>query len=139
MKRSPLIAVALLLWALGLALAYRPDAFYVATNGSDSNNGISSTTPFLTVQKAVNSLTTPPQKIYIATGVYDERVTISSPRNDPGLPGYQIIVTGAGPVHLTGLAITIPNVKVDPLVVVGPTATATATATQTAVPTATPT
>ncbi len=135
MRRS-LSIVAILLWTLGAALAFAPQAFYVATTGSDSNNGVQSTSPFLTVQKAVNSITKPPQTIYIATGVYDEHVVISAPVNDPGLPGYKMVATG-GNVHLTGLAITGSSWVIDPLIAVGPTSTATATATAT--PTKTPT
>ncbi|HTY53979.1 MAG TPA: Ig-like domain-containing protein, partial [Candidatus Binataceae bacterium] len=50
--------------------------FYVAPNGSDSNNG-SSGSPWLTIQHAANSLK-PGQTAIVEAGTYDERVTITS-------------------------------------------------------------
>ena len=46
--------------------------FYVATNGSDSNNGLTSGTPFLTMSKAITAANTAavPSKIYVAAGTY---------------------------------------------------------------------
>lgn len=50
-------------------------SLYVATNGSDANNGAQST-PFKTIQKAAN-VANPGTTIYVADGVYSECVTIS--------------------------------------------------------------
>lgn len=54
--------------------------YYVAKTGSDSNNGTSSSTPFLTIQKAVDSL---PQGgiIEVAGGEYRETITVSTNAN----------------------------------------------------------
>lgn len=43
--------------------------YYVSANGSDSNNGLSTNTPFQTIQKAAD-LTNPGDKVLIMNGVY---------------------------------------------------------------------
>jgi len=44
--------------------------YYVATTGSDTNNGISINTPFKTIQKAVDLATSPGDTILVLPGVY---------------------------------------------------------------------
>ncbi len=46
--------------------------FYVATTGSDSNNGTSTSAPWRTIQKAMNSAT-PSSTVNIMAGTYHER------------------------------------------------------------------
>jgi hypothetical protein len=48
--------------------------YYVATNGSDSNNGTSTSTPFLTIQKCAN-VAVAGDTCFIEPGVYRETVT----------------------------------------------------------------
>jgi len=58
--------------------------FYVSTTGSDSNDGLSSATPFLTIQKAVDTIRTKyllfgyMAIINIADGIYNENVTVAN-------------------------------------------------------------
>jgi hypothetical protein len=58
--------------------------YYVATTGSDSNDGLSVGTPFATIQHAVNFVSTEIDlqgyevTIQVSTGVYNENVTLKS-------------------------------------------------------------
>lgn len=65
-----------------LATAFMPTVaaqattYYVATNGSDSNNGTSEGTPFRTVAKAAGMLINPGDTAYVKNGTYIERNVI---------------------------------------------------------------
>ena len=59
--------------------AYTSADWYVSPTGSDSNNGTSKSTPFLTIAKAVSSASAG-QKICVMKGTYN--VVTSSPYND---------------------------------------------------------
>ena len=73
--------------------------YYVANNGSDTNNGTTVFTPFLTIQKALNSVTAG-DSVYIrggeykeylsfgASGTIDNRITITS------YPGELAVING---------------------------------------------
>ena len=50
--------------------------FYVATTGSDANSGTSLSTPWRTIQKAMNSAT-PGSTVNILAGTYNERLTLN--------------------------------------------------------------
>lgn len=55
--------------------------YYVATAGSDSNNGLTETTPFATIQKAIDTvskldISTGSVIIQLANGTYNESVTL---------------------------------------------------------------
>lgn len=52
--------------------------YYVSTTGNDSNLGTSSSRPFKTIQKAVNTVSTPGAVIYVAPGTYNEQITLST-------------------------------------------------------------
>jgi hypothetical protein len=50
--------------------------YYVnASTGNDANNGTSASTPFLTVQKALNTASSPGDIILVAPGVYKQNLT----------------------------------------------------------------
>lgn len=51
--------------------------YYVSTNGSNSNNGLSENTPFLTISKAVSKAVAG-DTIYVRGGIYNEKVTMVS-------------------------------------------------------------
>jgi hypothetical protein len=74
--------------------------FYVAKNGSDNNSG-SQTQPWLTIQKAANTLK-PGQKVYIKEGVYNELVKVTKSGSSNGYiifsayPNHQVILDGNG-------------------------------------------
>jgi hypothetical protein len=58
--------------------------YYVATTGSDTNDGLSSTNPFATIQKAINAaLGVDGQNfnitISVAAGTYNENLTVGTP------------------------------------------------------------
>jgi hypothetical protein len=58
--------------------------YYVATTGSDMNDGFSSTNPFATIQKAINAaLSVDGQNfniaISVAAGTYNENLTVGAP------------------------------------------------------------
>lgn len=64
-------------------LSSHDNAFYVSTSGVDTNDGLSSSYPFLTIQKAVDSLSVwAPLKhgwtIWLAAGTYSEAVALVS-------------------------------------------------------------
>jgi hypothetical protein len=50
--------------------------FYVSKSGNDNNNGTSSSTAWLTIQKAANSATAG-STVLVGPGVYNERVTVN--------------------------------------------------------------
>lgn len=80
--------------------------YYVATTGSDSNDGLSSGAPFLTIQKAVDTVAALDISIYnvtiqIADGTYQEAVSLK-------------IRTGSGICTIQGNAGTPSAVLVNP-------------------------
>ena len=56
--------------------AYATD-YYVATDGSDANNGTTATTPFLTIQKA-SDVAVAGDVVYVRAGVYREMVDLKA-------------------------------------------------------------
>lgn len=80
--------------------------YYVATTGSDSNNGLTAGAPFLTIQKAIDVVGSLDLGIYsitvqLANGTYAENVTFKS-------------YIGTGPVVIQGDTTTPANVHVNP-------------------------
>jgi parallel beta-helix repeat protein len=75
--------------ALSLCLAASATAtdYYVATNGNDSNNGTSLSTPFLTIQEGVDALG-PGDRLLIRAGTYNETVTIWNKAGTSSSPIY---------------------------------------------------
>ena len=73
MKRILLALCALLAPAAGLA---DPATYYVATDGSDSNDGLSSATAFLTLSNAVEKAGADAAVILIAPGTYSQSAAI---------------------------------------------------------------
>jgi parallel beta-helix repeat protein len=74
--------------------------FYVAKNGNNNNSG-SETEPWLTIQKAADTLS-PGQKVYIKEGVYNEMVKVTKSGNSNGYiifsayPDHRVILDGNG-------------------------------------------
>jgi len=69
-------SIRLVIFAFAIALLVAPawaTTYIVAKTGSDSNNGTSTATPFLTINKAYSVLT-PGDRIQIRSGTYTERV-----------------------------------------------------------------
>ena len=56
--------------------AVQAQSFYVAVNGSDTNNGLSVSSPFKTIQKAAN-VAQAGDTVYIRAGLYREQVSLS--------------------------------------------------------------
>ena len=71
MKKYTLIVFILTL----SAVIVNANTYYVAKNGSDSNNG-SKELPFYTVRKAINTLTNG-DSLYIREGIYREYLEVS--------------------------------------------------------------
>lgn len=67
--------------------------YYVATNGSDSNNGLSTGSPFLTLQKAVTTAQSYGDKIWIKAGSYGAE-SISGEKYMSTAMGDPIVVEG---------------------------------------------
>lgn len=61
-------------YVIGVALSGANSIAYVSTSGSDSNDGISRTTPFATIQKAINSGA---KNILVKEGVYTQGFTLN--------------------------------------------------------------
>jgi hypothetical protein len=81
------IAIALLL----IARTVNATIYYVATNGSDSASGTSTSTPFATPQKAVSvSALTAGDTIYIRGGTYSLSANVSPGSSKVGTPGNYI-------------------------------------------------
>lgn len=53
------------------------NTYYVATTGSDSNNGLSTSTPFQTIQQAADTAVAG-DTVYVMPGTYKESVTIAN-------------------------------------------------------------
>jgi hypothetical protein len=49
--------------------------YYVSENGDDKNDGLKYTTPFRTLQKAANQVTTPGDTVYVMNGTYTRAET----------------------------------------------------------------
>src|SRR6516165_5861514 len=64
--------------------------FYVATNGSDANNGTSPTTPWATIQHADTASRTGGDCINVAPGTYQQTVLIQHGGNAPTSTGYVV-------------------------------------------------
>lgn len=76
--------------------------YYVAATGSDSNNGLSAGSPFLTIQKAINTIYSLDLTIYnvtisVADGTYSEALT------------FALAFLGSGTVTLQGNTTTPAN------------------------------
>jgi Protein of unknown function (DUF1565) len=112
MKLAPKILVTLLL-AL-FAPSVFAATYYVAKNGSDSNNG-SSGSPFATINKAA-SVAAPGDTVNIAAGTYSGNVALSKKAS----AGSPIVFAGSGqPVingqlNVSGSYITVSGVTVSP-------------------------
>lgn len=75
--RPARLAFALALGLFTLAsLTANATTYYVATNGSDTNNGTTLTTPYATINKAA-SVVNPGDTVYVRGGVYYQTVSIS--------------------------------------------------------------
>ncbi|HYO76185.1 MAG TPA: right-handed parallel beta-helix repeat-containing protein, partial [Thermoanaerobaculia bacterium] len=78
--------------------------YFVATTGSNSNNGLSSSTPFQTITKAVSVLASG-DTAWVASGEYNETVVIWN-KNNIALYGYgstKPIIDGTGVTMNNGL------------------------------------
>src|SRR5467141_574996 len=64
-----------LFWAVSQNDVSTGPQFYVSTTGNDVNNGTSLSTPWRTIQKAMNSAT-PGSTVNILAGTYNERLTL---------------------------------------------------------------
>lgn len=76
--------------------------YYVATTGSDSNSGLSSGTPFLTIQKAINVVAA------LDIGVYNVTISVASGTYSAGA-AISAAWVGTGTVTLTGNTTTPSN------------------------------
>ena len=64
-----------LFWAVSQNDVPAGPQFYVSTTGNDVNNGTSLSTPWRTIQKAMNSAT-PGSTVNVVAGTYNERLTL---------------------------------------------------------------
>ncbi len=76
-RRMNLKFVLLFLSALSFTNAFAVDYYVSALTGADSNNGLTSTSAFRTIQKAAN-LTNPGDFVYIMNGTYSETKVLFS-------------------------------------------------------------
>ena len=80
--------------------------FYVATTGNDANNGTSTSAPWRTIQKAMNSAT-PGSTVNIMAGTYHERLTMGVSGTSGNYITFQPLnfsVPGGGCGGYTGVA-----------------------------------
>jgi hypothetical protein len=95
--------------ALQSAATVVAGVFYVAKNGSNSNAG-SAVAPFLTIQHAINQVPagTDDYTIYVASGIYDENLTINRINihivgmTDDALQNKAIVIRGTTSITATG-------------------------------------
>jgi hypothetical protein len=98
--RFSLLAIGLYLFGFGLAPTEAANTYYVATNGSDSNNGLDVLHPFATIQHAADLATAAGTNVYVRGGTYREDVamqhsgTSTAPINFQAYNGEQVTVTG---------------------------------------------
>ncbi len=102
-----------------------PSSYYVATNGSDSNNGLSPVQPFATIQQGLNTATHPGDTVYVESGTYDEQLTLSASGNAKQGPitltsyqGQQVILDGSGlsndtAIDVTGSYVSISDLQIE--------------------------
>ncbi len=55
-----------------------PPIYYVRKRGSDSNDGLSPSTAFRTIQNAINNCTVEGTTVYVGPGIYQEDISIGS-------------------------------------------------------------
>jgi len=90
--------------------------YYVAKNGSDSNTGTVAA-PFLTIQHAINQVPagTDDYTIYVASGIYDENLTINRINihivgmTDDALQNKAILIRGTTSITATGTGSVFNN------------------------------
>jgi uncharacterized repeat protein (TIGR02543 family) len=66
--------------------------YYVATTGSNSNDGLSTSTPFATIPYALTKATTPGDIIYVRAGTYAYTSTISISKTGTSTARYSLLV-----------------------------------------------
>jgi len=69
MKIKSLFSICVLVFLIAFAQSARSAIFYVSLTGSDSNNGLTTGTPYATVYKAV-TMANPGDLIYVRGGTY---------------------------------------------------------------------
>jgi len=79
--RTLIIALAVLSFLIFPLKGISQSKYYIATNGSDSNNGTSIATPFASLAKAVSVATVAGDSIFVRSGIYTlaSTVTINKP------------------------------------------------------------
>ncbi|MBL4590892.1 MAG: right-handed parallel beta-helix repeat-containing protein [Phycisphaerales bacterium] len=63
------------------------DTFYVRTNGSDSEDGLTPQRAFATIQHAVNNCTEPGSIVYVGPGTYEESIEIGTGAGSAAVSG----------------------------------------------------
>jgi hypothetical protein len=104
--------------------------YYVSTSGNDSNNGLNSSSPWATIQHAVNyiaqyiDLAGYNATIQLADGTYNQSTTVSQPfvggtaviiQGNTGTPS-NVNITGSTPFNIQGdgTVLTINSLKITP-------------------------
>jgi len=97
-----LLFLLVLAGALIPSMAYAGTTYYVSTTGSDSSTGLSTATPWKTIQHAANTVTAG-ATVYVKGGSYTGPVNIftnsgtaSAPITFAAYPGQTPIITGSG-------------------------------------------
>lgn len=90
--------------------------YYIDPNGSDSNDGLSASTPFATIQKAVNmipsNLNGRTATINLAAGTYSEYVDVSGKYNGAlSITGASATIAGGKFTHCDRLHINVAKVS----------------------------
>jgi hypothetical protein len=108
MKNKFMFLVLIVFVLTSIASFVRAATYYVdATNGNDSNNGLSPESAWKTIQKAANTVSAG-DICLVLPGFYDERVQITT----SGSPGLPITFEANGSVINHGFRINADNIRV---------------------------
>lgn len=109
MNRNRIFRAVLLTCSLFVAVcSSNATTWYVATTGNNANNGTSSSTPFLTIQKAA-SVVSPGDTVLVSAGIYSENVDITR----PAAQNSRITFQAQGTVYSGGFNVRLPYYTFD--------------------------
>jgi hypothetical protein len=121
-ETDPFKIVSVIRWLLaritmGREVLTAARTYYVATSGSDTNDGLSSTNAFATIQKAINAALSVDGQTFnitisVAAGTYNENLTVGAPFLTSATATPSNVVINGGLTVSNGVKLTLGGFKI---------------------------